>query len=123
MTEEDANIDDNSSGKKIPYGKLAWDKAIAEGRMMIDNRDGKEHRRFSVTLRPSQVSKSFKACLNNKDFDEYDEKELLLITKKLIDLLGKRNPENFDKLHRYYRGRLEDLYKTRRRARKRVEQL
>lgn len=119
MVEENESA---SQQQRIPYAKLAWDKAVEEGRIMIDNRDDKEHRRFSVTLRPSQVSKSFKDCLNAGEFDEYNEKELLIITKRLIDLLGKRNPENFDIISRSFRKRLEGHYRDRARARRRIDE-
>lgn len=103
---------------KKPYHLLAFEKAVEEGRIVIDKRDGKEHRRFNITLRPSQVSKAFKDCLNKNELEDYSEKELLLISKKLIDLLIKKNAMNSDILYRHFRGRLEKFYKERTRKRK-----
>jgi hypothetical protein len=105
--------------KQKPYHLLAFEKAMDEGRVMIDNRDGKEHRRFNITLRPSQVAKSFKDCLNKNELDDYSEKELILIAKKVIDLLIKRNSINSDILYRHFRGRLEKFYKERTKNRRR----
>lgn len=104
--------------QKKPYHLLAFEKAIEEGRIVIDKRDGREHRRFNVTLRPSQVAKSFKDCLNKNELDDYSEKELILIAKKLIDLLIKKNGINSDILYRHFRGRLEKFYKDRTRQRR-----
>lgn len=105
--------------KQKPYHLLAYERAVSEGRIMIDNRDGKEHRRFSLTLRPTQLAKSFKDCLNKKEFDSVSEDELVLITKKLLDHLIARNSENTDKFYRHFRGRLEKFYRERTKNRKR----
>lgn len=106
--------------KKKPYGLVAFEKAMEEGRVMIDNRDGKEHRRYSITLRPTQVLRSMKDCLTKKEYDASNEDELLATAKKMIDTLININSENSDILYRHFRGRLEKHYRSKRSSRQRL---
>ena len=109
--------------KTLPYPLLKWLEAKEQGRLVIDKRDGKEHRRFSTTLQPTQVAKAFKSCLNKGELDTYKETELLIITKKLIDILGKRRASNYSTINKHYRGRLNTHLKNEIKARRSLDKL
>ena len=114
-------MEESQTGGKAPkktYALLAFERAMAEGRLVIDKRDGKDHRRFSLTLRPTQIVKALKDCLNKDEMSDVKDKELLLLTKKLIDYLIKQDNFNSDIFYRHFRGRLESFYRDRTRKRR-----
>lgn len=85
--------------------KFNWEKANSK----FDS-DDINHRRFNVTLQSTQITKSFKKCVQR---NEINREELLTVIRVCIQKLL-QNPETEDKevvqLHSMIRKRVETIY-------------
>ena len=78
-----------------------------------ERKDFIKYRRFSLTLHPKQIYRSFRKTIK-KDLDVFTEEELMTIYRVLCDAMNMKNEDLNLKMYKYIRARVERSYNRQR---------
>ena len=77
--------------------------------LMKERKDAIKYRRFTVTLLPKQVYRSFRKTIK-KDLHQFTDEELLTIYRVLCDAMNEKNEDLNLQMYKHIRARVERAY-------------
>lgn len=78
-----------------------------------ERKDFIKYRRFSVTLHPKQIYRSFRKTIK-KDLEVFTDEELMTIYRVLCDAMNMKNEDLNLQMYKYIRARVERGYNRQR---------
>lgn len=85
------------------------DKPKSNYQLMKERKDAIKYRRFTVTLLPKQVYRSFRKTIK-KDLHQFTDEELLTIYRVLCDAINEKNEDLNLQMYKHIRARVERAY-------------
>ena len=85
------------------------DKPKSNYQLMKERKDAIKYRRFTVTLLPKQVYRSFRKTIK-KDLHQFTDEELLTIYRVLCDAMNEKNEDLNLQMYKHIRARVERAY-------------
>lgn len=96
---ENSDVDSDDTG----------DKPKSNYQLMKERKDAIKYRRFTVTLLPKQVYRSFRKTIK-KDLHTFTDEELLTIYRVLCDAMNEKNEDLNLQMYKHIRARVERAY-------------
>lgn len=96
---ENSDVDSDDTG----------DKPKSNYQLMKERKDAIKYRRFTVTLLPKQVYRSFRKTIK-KDLHQFTDEELLTIYRVLCDAMNEKNEDLNLQMYKHIRARVERAY-------------
>ena len=90
-------------------GDDVGDKPKSNYQLMKERKDAIKYRRFTVTLLPKQVYRSFRKTIK-KDLHQFTDEELLTIYRVLCDAMNEKNEDLNLQMYKHIRARVERAY-------------
>ena len=104
-----AECEDDNENTDVDNDGDIGDKPKSNYQLMKERKDAIKYRRFTVTLLPKQVYRSFRKTIK-KDLHTFTDEELLTIYRVLCDAMNEKNEDLNLQMYKHIRARVERAY-------------